>query len=74
MGKGDLRHNPDKRQNRQGRYCSYFEEHPNGFTCCENSFIADTAICKGNPHNCIKIKYKKLASRSDIQKTEDDKI
>lgn len=72
MSKGKPRHNPNKKQNKMGGYCSYYEEHL-GSACCENSFIADVSICKGNPHNCVKIKYKKLACRSDRQKNEDNK-
>jgi len=67
MGKGKPRHDPNKPQNRIGKYCSYYE-YVNENSCCENSFIADVSICKGNPHNCVKVKYKKLACRSDRQK------
>jgi len=70
MSKGKPRYNPDKPQNRLGGNCSYYEESPSSSPCCENSFVADVSICKGNPHNCIKIKYKKLACRSDKQKIQ----
>jgi hypothetical protein len=68
MSKGKPRHNPDKPQNNYGGICPYYEEYPNGSASCENSFIANVNICKGNPHNCVKIKYHKLACRSDKQK------
>lgn len=67
------RHNPDKLQNKYGSKCQYAEDDGKGQISCENSFIADTSICKGNRHNCVKIKYKKLACRSDKQKIEDGK-
>ena len=33
-------------------------------------FGYDTTKCKGNPHNCCKVKYQILASRSDKQKND----
>ena len=64
MGKNKPRHNPNKAQNRYGGKCVHFEE-----TWCHAPFSSDldVSICKGNPHNCIKIKYKKLA----IKRLED---
>ena len=58
MGKGKLRHNPDKEQNKRGGKCEHYEG-----TWCHLPFNEgfDVKICKGNPHNCVKIKYKKLA-------------
>ena len=64
MGKGP-RHDPDKRQNKMGDFCPYYEI-IDGFPSCEKA--RRTAKCKGNPHNCIKVTYQILASRSDIQK------
>lgn len=64
MKKGKARHFPEKKQNRWGRDCMYFEESSQS---CE-LLVADTKICKGNRHNCVKIKYKILATRSDKQK------
>jgi len=61
------RHDLNKPQNQMGSRCSYYES-VNGSPCCENSFVADVSICKGNPHNCVKVKYKRLASRNDKQK------
>ena len=49
------RHNPDKPQNKKGGHCSGW----------------DVSKCKGNPHNCTKVKYQILASRSDKQKNDD---
>jgi len=69
MTKDKQRHNPDKPQNNYGSWCSYYEEYSNGSVGCERGL--DVSVCKGNPHNCIKIKYKELASRSDRQKIED---
>ena len=69
MSKGKPRHNPDKPQNKIGCWCAYYEEHEgiNGvFSCCERGW--DTTKCKGNPHNCVKVIYQTLASRSDVQK------
>ena len=65
------RHNPNKRQNRYGNFCPYYEETRtgSGFYTCEVG-VGDVEICKGNRHNCVKVKYKKLACRSDKQKNE----
>lgn len=30
----------------------------------------DADVCKGNPHNCVKTKYHRMASMSDKQKNE----
>lgn len=35
---------------------------------CERGW--DIGKCKGNPHNCTKVKYQILASRSDKQKND----
>lgn len=64
MSKGKPRKHPEKRQNRWGDKCWYFEELSQ--TC--ELLVADTKICKGNRHNCVKIKYKILATRSNRQK------
>lgn len=61
------RHNPDKAQNNYGSVCAYYEEHANGMALCECNY-GDIKVCKGNRHNCVKVKYKKLACRSDRQK------
>mgnify|MGYP000285691113 CR=1 FL=1 len=66
MGKGKPRQNPDKKQNKYGSFCNYYEE---GSKYCET--LKDSSICSGNPHNCIKVAYKVAASRSDKQKNND---
>jgi hypothetical protein len=58
MGKGKPRHNPKKKQNQMGSYCSYFEREG----VCEAGHNA--YVCNGNPHNCIKEKYLALAGKS----------
>lgn len=65
MGRNKPRHNPDKLQNNKGSTCSYYE-FVNGSFYCERGW--DISKCCGNPHNCIKVKYQILASRSDKQK------
>lgn len=65
MGRNKARHNPEKSQNRLGKYCSYYEGY-NDTYWCEHGW--DVTKCKGNPHNCVKVKYQILASRSDVQK------
>jgi len=72
MGKNKPRHNPDKKQNLIGDFCQWYEfwqaEDKSKGGYCEGHF-GDGKICKGNPHNCVKTKYSKLASMSDKQKT-----
>lgn len=68
MGKGKSRHDPDKPQNRIGRWCSYCNELLGDRLTCEAGGDAD--VCKGNPHNCVKTKYHRMASMSDKQKNE----
>ena len=65
MSKGKPRHDPDKPQNKLGKFCSYYEGY-NDTYWCEHGW--DVTKCKGNPHNCVKVKYQILASRSDVQK------
>lgn len=66
MSKGKPRHNPVKPQNRRGGFCQWYEEYSSGYAACERSY-GDVKICKGNPHNCIKNYYHRLASRSNVQ-------
>ena len=54
MGKNKPRHNPDKPQNKTGEHCWYYEGF-NGQYWCERGW--DVSKCKGNPHNCTKVKY-----------------
>jgi hypothetical protein len=61
MGKYKPRHNPDKEQNKYGGICEYYEG-----TWCHNhnrNMIGDVNVCKGNRHNCVKCKYRDLASK-----------
>ena len=65
MEKRKPRHNPDKLQNKLGSQCVYYEGNENHYWC---ELGYDISKCHGNPHNCCKVKYQILASRSDIQK------
>lgn len=67
MSKGKPRYNPDKPQNKIGSNCSYYEGYKDNFWCERGR---DVTKCKGNPHNCCKVKYEILASRSDKQKID----
>lgn len=63
---GKLRHNPDKPQNKYGSKCWYADE-VNGKLVCEWSGKPKSSeevmkICKGNMHNCCKLKYRRLAA------------
>ena len=60
-----LRHNSDKPQNKLGGCCVYYEGYDKHFWC-ERGY--DITKCHGNPHNCCKVRYQILASRSDVQK------
>jgi len=53
------RHNPDKYQNKIGSICQWAEDDEFGKMRCELG--NNIKICKGNPHNCCKVKYHKLA-------------
>ena len=67
MGTGKPRWYPDKPQNNMKIPCPRYEEHGNGTYYCEQGNIGDAEICKGNPHNCVKTKYHRAASRSNKQ-------
>ena len=58
---------PNKKQNNYPSICSYFEDH-NGLFYCQGGETNAAKICKGNPHNCIKTKYHREASKSDKRK------
>lgn len=58
---------PNKKQNNYPSICSRFENH-DGLFYCQGGEIHAANICKGNPHNCIKTKYHKEASKSDKRK------
>lgn len=64
---GKPRHDPDKPQNSIAGFCTRYEKYANGGCYCEQGDSNDAKTCKGNPHNCIKTKYKRAASRSDKQ-------
>jgi hypothetical protein len=70
MGKGKLRHNPDKRANKKGGHCAAYDiipGHPHPY--CESGPI--NPKCGGNPHNCVKVYYQEQAIRRNYeQKTE----
>ena len=67
MGKGKPRLYPDKPQNNYPTVCPRYEDHGNGVYYCEQGYVGAAKICKGNPHNCVKTKYRRLASRSNKQ-------
>ena len=74
MGKGKPRQNPDKPANKMGKFCSYCDSYTdeNGneilIACCGMLPGKDhLKTCQGNPHNCIKTYYHRLASRSNKQ-------
>jgi hypothetical protein len=48
------RHNPEKPQNKWGKHCPY------GDGTCE-MMVGDLSVCKGDRHNCVKQKYRRLA-------------
>lgn len=64
MGKGKPRHNPKKLQNRYGSKCSYYEV-VMGESYCERLLTNGnpTKICKGNRHNCCKVKFHDMAQK-----------
>ena len=51
--------------------CPRFEDHGRGIFYCEQGHVRDAYICKGNPHNCVKTKYHRAASRSNKQIIDD---
>ena len=67
MGKGKPRKYPDKKANKRGGFCSHCEE-INGELHCNYEGKRGAEICKGNPHNCIKVSGRKTASLSEIQR------
>ena len=71
MSKGKQRWYPDKPQNNRKIPCPRYEEHGNGICYCEQGSVKDAYVCKGNPHNCVKTKYRRAASRSNKQINND---
>lgn len=67
MGKGKPRHNPNKRANQRGGWCSHCERHGDELWCNYEG-KSGAAICKGNPHNCIKVSLRKIAGLSNTQR------
>lgn len=67
MGKHMPRHNPDKKQNKMGNFCQYYEEYISRGCYCEGGSFGAAKVCQGNPHNCIKTMYRRAASRSNKQ-------
>ena len=67
MGKGKPRHNPDKRANQRGGWCSHCERFNDGLSCNYDG-RRGAAICKGNPHNCMKVSLRKIAGLSNAQR------
>ena len=69
MGKSKPRWYPNKKQNQYGNFCSYYEESNNGYGYCESLLTNGnpTVICKGNPHNCCKVKYHDMARKNGKQ-------
>lgn len=80
MGKNKLRKEPDKLQNKYGGDydCPNFDKRPNGAEWCHDegqvgwdefikwSKAKDGKLkCKGNRHNCMKLRQQWLASLSD---------
>lgn len=70
MSKGKPRHDPNKKQNQYGFWCSAAEEFNDSLNC-ELYGRKAAAICKGNPHNCCKVLYHNEATKSDIRKIND---
>ena len=67
MSKGKPRHYPDKPANKRGGWCSHCEELSGGLTCNYEG-RRGAAICKGNPHNCIKVSLRKFARLKEVQR------
>jgi len=63
MGKGKQRKYPGKKQNNYPQICPRYETYSwTNKAYCEGGNVGDAEICKGNPHNCIKTKYHRIAS------------
>ena len=65
MGKGKPRWYPEKKQNKYGSVCRNLDCVGESNEHCDLMPTMDTKICKGNRHNCVKIKYKKLAIKQE---------
>lgn len=70
MGKGKPRHNPHKKNN-IGSECWHCEDikfNNEYIKWCSLYGSSAINICKGDYHNCCKVKYRIAASLSDTQK------
>ena len=69
MGKGKPRWYPDKKQKNYNQWCQacedFKDENGKEYYSCEGYGRSHAEVCKGNPHNCIKTYYHRLASRSN---------
>ena len=71
MGKGKPRHDPNKRANQRGSFCSHCETSGgiNGDVMyCIYDGTRAINICKGNPHNCMKVSLRKAAALKEVQR------
>lgn len=69
MGKGKPRHDPNKRANQRGGFCSHCEVNSTtGLMYCMYDGTWATNICKGNPHNCMKVSLRKAAGLKEVQR------
>lgn len=66
MDKDKPRHNPDKKQNKMGDFCQYYEEYDSRHVAYEGN-AGNAKVCQGNPYNCVKTFYKRAAIRSNKQ-------
>ena len=73
MSKGKQRWYPDKSQNNMPLVCPRYEDH-GGSVYCEQGNVGDARVCHGNPHNCVKTKYHRAASRSNKQIIHDNRL
>lgn len=73
MSKGKPRWYPAKPQNNMPLVCPRYESH-GGTVYCEQGNVGDAQVCRGNPHNCVKTKYHRAASRSNKRIIHDNKL
>ncbi len=62
MGKNKPRKYPDKKQNNYSLVCPRYES-CFGDVYCEGGDSGAAKVCKGNPHNCVKTQYHKMAAK-----------
>lgn len=69
MAKGKPRHSPNKPANKRGGSCGHCEGlDGTGELSCNYEGKRGAAICKGNPHNCMKVSLRKLAALKEVQR------